>query len=53
MDVGMDCVSPVCNDYEKKGLFPFTGVIDSVTFEFGAAPQPTGMERLKMATKMD
>jgi arylsulfatase len=21
MDIGMDCVSPVCHDYEKKGLF--------------------------------
>lgn len=53
MDVGMDCVSPVCADYEKKGVFPFTGTIESVTFEFGDAKQPTGMERLKLATKMD
>ncbi len=53
MDVGMDCVSPVCHDYEEKGLFPFTGTIESVMFEFGDAPQPTGMERLKLATKMD
>jgi arylsulfatase len=53
LDVGMDCVSPVCNDYEKKGLFPFTGRIESVTFEFGDVPQPTGMERLEMATRMD
>jgi arylsulfatase A-like enzyme len=54
MDVGMDCVSPVCNDYDKKGLFPFTGTIDSVTFEFGAATvELTGMDRLKMAAKMD
>ena len=53
MDVGMDCVSPVCNDYEKKGLFPFTGTIESVTFEFGDHKEPTGMDRLKLATKMD
>src|SRR5262245_1524140 len=53
MDVGMDCVSPVCHDYEKKGLFKFTGKIESVTFAFGAHPQPTGMERLALATKMD
>src|SRR5262249_24529658 len=43
MDVGMDCVSPVCNDYESKGLFPFTGTIESVTFDFADVPQPTGM----------
>jgi arylsulfatase len=53
MDVGMDCVSPVCSDYEKKGLFPFTGTIESVTFAFGAHKAPTGMERLKLATQMD
>jgi len=53
MDVGMDCVSPVCSDYEKKGLFPFTGTIESVTIEFGEHTAPTGMERLKMATRMD
>jgi arylsulfatase len=53
LDVGMDCVSPVCHDYEKKGLFPFTGSIESVTFEFGDSKSPTGMERLEMATKMD
>jgi arylsulfatase len=53
MDVGMDCVSPVCPDYEKKGLFPFTGTIESVTFEFGDVKEPTGMERLEMATRMD
>ena len=53
MDVGMDCVSPVCHDYEKKGLFPFTGTIESVTFKFAKAKQPTGMERLELATKMD
>jgi arylsulfatase len=53
MDVGMDCVSPVCHDYEKKGLFPFTGTIESVTFAFGASKAPTGMERLELATKMD
>jgi arylsulfatase len=53
MDVGMDCVSAVCHDYEKKGLFPFTGTIESVTFEFGDVKEPSGMDRLKMATKMD
>jgi arylsulfatase len=53
MDVGMDCVSPVCDDYAKKGLFPFTGAIESVTFAFGAHEQPTGMDRLKLATRMD
>jgi arylsulfatase len=53
MDVGMDCVSPVCHDYEDKGPFPFTGTIESVTFEFGASTPPTGMERLKLATQMD
>jgi len=53
MDVGMDCVSPVCNDYEDKGQFPFTGTIESVTFDFGPHEQPSGMERLEMATKMD
>jgi arylsulfatase len=53
MDVGMDCVSPVCDDYVHKGLFPFTGTIESVTFEFGDVKHPTGMERLELATKMD
>jgi len=53
MDVGMDCVSPVCADYEDKGLFPFTGTIDSVTFKFGEHTPPGGMERLKLATQMD
>jgi arylsulfatase A-like enzyme len=53
MDVGMDCVSPVCRDYEERGLFPFNGKITSVTFEFGKHDLPTGMERLKLATAMD
>jgi Arc/MetJ-type ribon-helix-helix transcriptional regulator len=53
MDVGMDCVSPVCSDYEKKGLFPFNGKIESVTFQFAKAKHPTGMQRLELATKMD
>jgi arylsulfatase len=53
MDVGMDCVSPVCADYEKKGLFPFTGKIESVTLDFGEHEPPTGMDRLKLATAMD
>jgi arylsulfatase len=53
MDVGMDCVSPVCSDYEKKGLFAFTGTIESVAFEFGDHKPASGMELLEMATKMD
>lgn len=53
MDVGMDCVSPVCADYESKGLFPFTGQIESVTFRFGTHTPPSGMDRLKLATQMD
>jgi arylsulfatase len=53
MDVGMDCVSPVCHDYEAKGPFPFTGRIESVTFKFGAHKPPTGMERLKLSARMD
>jgi arylsulfatase len=53
MDVGMDCVSPVCADYEHKGLFPFNGTIESVTFRFGKHASPTGMDRLKLATRMD
>lgn len=53
MDVGMDCVSPVCADYEEKGQFPFTGAIESVTFNFGKNKPPTGMERLKLQTAMD
>jgi arylsulfatase len=46
-------VSPVCDDYAEKGQFPFTGTIDSVTFVFGKHPAPTGMDRLKMTTRMD
>ncbi len=53
MDVGMDCRSPVCDDYEKLGLFPFTGTIESVNLTLGDGHQPTGMERLELATKMD
>src|SRR5262245_50684936 len=53
MDVGMDCVSPVCSDYGDRGLFPFTGEIESVIFEFGDHVPPTGMERLKLSTAMD
>jgi arylsulfatase len=53
MDVGMDCVSPVCDEYADKGLFPFTGQIESVTFSFGPHKSPSGMERLELATKMD
>lgn len=53
LDVGMDCVSPVCDDYAEKGLFPFTGTIDYVAFSFGAHKRPKGMERLSLATRMD
>ncbi|KUI00340.1 arylsulfatase [Mycolicibacterium acapulense] len=52
-DVGMDCVSPVCDEYGGKGLFPFTGTFESVTFKFGEFDEPSGMDRLEMATKMD
>lgn len=53
IDVGMDCISPVCADYEDKGLFPFTGTIEHVRFDFDDVKEPSGMERLKMATAMD
>ena len=53
MDVGMDCVSPVCADYESRGLFPFTGQIQHVAFDFEDVKPPSGMDRLKMATAMD
>ncbi|UJR83851.1 arylsulfatase [Sandaracinus amylolyticus] len=53
MDVGMDCVSPVCADYEDRGLFPFNGTIERVSFDFGEVAQPTGMQRLQLATQMD
>lgn len=53
MDVGMDCVSPVCDDYADQGLFPFTGTIHEVTFDFPQVTQPTGHERLELATRMD
>jgi arylsulfatase len=49
----MDCVSPVCDAYADRGLFPFNGKLESVTFLFGAHAQPTGMERLALATRMD
>lgn len=52
-DVGMDCVSPVCDDYAEQAPFPFTGTFESVTFIFGGHDEPSGMERLKLATKMD
>lgn len=40
-DVGLDSRSPVCPDYEDRGQFPFTGTIDSVTFDFGDFDEPT------------
>ncbi|MDY7100718.1 MAG: arylsulfatase [Actinomycetota bacterium] len=53
MDVGMDCVSPVCDDYADRGLFPFNGRIERVTFDLPAVAQPNGMDRLELATKLD
>jgi hypothetical protein len=53
LDVGMDCVSSVCDDYHHHGLFEFNGVIESVTLEFPDGDNTTGMDRLEMATKMD
>ncbi|WP_337007032.1 MULTISPECIES: arylsulfatase [unclassified Microbacterium] len=53
MDVGMDCVSPVCADYADRGLFPFTGRINAVTFDLPAVREATGHERLKLATQLD
>lgn len=53
MDVGMDCVSPVCDEYGDRGLFPFTGRIRGVTFDLPTASHATGHERLKLATQMD
>lgn len=52
-DVGMDCVSAVCDDYVQKVPFPFTGTFESVTFTFGDYDEPSGMDRLELATKMD
>lgn len=53
MDVGMGCVSPACDDYADRGLFPFTGKIDAVAFDFPAIKPMTGHERLKLASQMD
>ncbi len=57
LDVGMDCVSAVCHDYVERrgpaGLFPFTGEIESVILHLGDGPEVTGMDLLRMATKMD
>lgn len=52
-DIGQDSRSPVCNDYEDRGVFAFNGEIESVMFEFGEFDEPTGMERLELATKLD
>lgn len=46
-------MTSLCADYEDKGVFPFTGQIESVTFTFGVSKQPYGMDRLKLATHMD
>jgi arylsulfatase len=53
LDVGMDCVSPVCHEYGSRGLFPFTGAIESVTLHLGDGPEVTGMDLLRIATRMD
>ena len=54
LDIGMDCVSSVCEEYaERRGLFKFTGEIESVTLHLGDGPEVTGMDLLRMATKMD
>ena len=52
-DIGQDSRSPVCGDYEDRGVFEFNGHIKDVTFEFGDFDEPTGHERLELATKMD
>jgi len=52
-DIGQDSRSPVCGDYEHRGVFEFNGHIEDVTFEFGDFDEPTGHERLELATKMD
>jgi arylsulfatase A-like enzyme len=53
IDVGVDCVSPVCEDYRERGLFPFNGRIAYVTLDLPAVGAPDGMDRLELATKMD
>ncbi len=53
MNVGMNCTSPVCDDYAGRGVFAFTGTIERVTFNFGDAPQPSGMQRLRLSARMD
>jgi arylsulfatase A-like enzyme len=55
MDVGADMRSPVSDEYpEGKRYFPFTGKFEYVRFDFdGIGHQPSGHERLKLATKMD
>lgn len=52
-DVGQDSRSPVCDDYADRGVFAFTGEIGHVRFEFGDFEEPSGMDRLEMATKLD
>jgi arylsulfatase len=53
MDVGRDCVSPVCEDYRNRGVFPFSDEIKHVTFELSTVSQPTGRDRLEFATRSD
>ena len=38
----MECVSSVCDDYKDRGLFPFTGTIETVTIDLSEAPQFNG-----------
>jgi arylsulfatase len=52
-DVGMDSRSPVCDDYANRGLFEFTDTIESVALDFGDYDEPTGMDRLELATRLD
>lgn len=57
LDIGMDCVSAVCDEYAERhgpqGLFPFTGAIESVTLHLGESAEVTGLDYLAMAVKMD
>ncbi len=52
-DVGMDCVSAVCDEYAARTPFAFTGTIESLTLELGDSEGPSGMDRLELATRMD
>ena len=47
----------MCDEYAERrgerGLFAFTGEIESVTLHLGDGPEVTGMDYLRMAVKMD